>query len=173
MADWWRFNYYHYYCYCYYYFWISIQKKNHQISSGSERKECVCVCETAIIKIWKPKVTFFPTDERPHLSAVLRADWVRCGDSEVGVSWGSSWFCLYLQYGFSEWKRHRNQHSRLSLSGDLGEKKKVSRDNQSKFSRPISLAGRRHTSITGGHDHSLRQRLVTCFRSQLFNSSSN
>lgn len=45
---------------------------------------------------------------------------------------------LYTQYGFSEWKRHRNQHSHLEKDTEQSslapQKRKVSRDNQSKVS---------------------------------------
>lgn len=84
-------------------------------------------------------------------------------------------FFLYVQYGFSHWKRHGN-HSRVEKDTGFIIVVKMERlkgtSSQKSFHTPFSES-RCHSSAAGGRDNPSRRRLVTWFRSQLFNSLSN
>lgn len=81
---------------------------------------------------------------------------------------------FYIQYGFSQWKRHGN-HSRVEKdTGFIIVREMESLRGQAVKSFHIPFSESRcHLPMAGGRDNPLWRRLVTCFRSQLFNSLSN
>lgn len=77
---------------------------------------------------------------------------------------------FYIQYGFSQWKRHGN-HSRVEkVTGLIMER--LQGQAVKGFHIPFSES-RCHLSTAGGRDNPLWRQLVTWFRSQLFTSLSN